>query len=250
MSDAVVIIVPVLDRPQNVQPLLSSIQSATHEPYRVLFVGTESDREENRTVREAGADLLVLPGRRIAGDYARKVNWAYQNSDEPLLFLAADDLKFHKGWLTEARSVLDEGYQVVGTNDLGNERVIKGYHSTHTFVTRAYCDEFGTIDQPGEVLHEGYNHWYVDDEFIQTAQARNAFHPCRRAHVEHLHYYWRKSPMDNVYKLGESRRKQDKSLFYTRRPQWMPGAGPEPSKERLVPDPETGIITAVSGVHK
>ncbi len=249
MTPDVVIIVPVLDRPQNVQPLLSSIQSTTFEPYRVLFVGTESDREENRTVREAGADLLVLPGRRIAGDYARKINYAYRNSTEPLLFLAADDLKFHKDWLTEAHTLLDEGYQVVGTNDLGNERVMKGYHSTHTFVTRAYVDEFGTIDQPGEVLHEGYNHWYVDDEFIQTAQARDTFHPCRRSHVEHLHYGWHKAPMDNIYKLGESKRKTDKSLFYIRRPQWMPGAGPEPGKYRPLPGPD-GLIHEVSGVHQ
>jgi hypothetical protein len=44
-----------------------------------------------------------------------------------------------------------------------------GRHSTHSLVTRDYVERFGTIDEAGVVLHEGYPHEFVDDEFVQTA---------------------------------------------------------------------------------
>lgn len=217
---SVLIIVPVLQRPERVAPLLNSIEAATPEPHSVLFVCTEHDDEEHDAIVDVSGEMLILPGARQPGDYARKINAAYRwpQFTEPNLFLAADDLVFHPGWYSTAADLLSETVQVVGTNDLGNARVMGGRHSTHTLVTRRYCDQRGTIDGPGEVLHEGYNHWYVDDEFIQTAQARGTFAPCLESIVEHLHPAWNKGPEDAVYRLGQSKSSRDRRIYEGRQP--------------------------------
>lgn len=241
---SVAILVPVLKRPQRAAPLLANIESATPEPHRTIFIGTEDDLDELRAVRAAGGELLVLPGRRRDGDYARKINFAYEHTDEPFLFLAADDLVFHAGWLTIALAAVTPTFQVVGTNDLANKRTMAGHHSTHTLVTRAYCDRWGTIDEPGKVLHDGYNHWYVDDEFVQTAQHRSMFTAATDSHVEHLHYFVKKSAKDRTYRIGENRRDKDKARYASRCKMW--GRSPGPKRGALTKvDPATGILTAI-----
>lgn len=215
---SLLIIVPVLQRPDRVVSLIASIEAATPAPHRTLFVCTEDDWPQREAVAAAGASMLIAPGSRKPGDYASKINLAYRSSDEPHLFLAADDLVFHPGWYEKASALLTDAIQVVGTNDLGNQRVMNGGHSTHTLVTRQYCDERGTIDGPGAVLCEQYNHWYVDDEFIQTAQARGAFAPCLESVVEHLHPAWKKGEEDAVYRLGQSKSAKDRRIYRQRQP--------------------------------
>lgn len=213
------IIVPVLDRPQNVQPLLDSVSSATPEPHRVLFVADETDDEEIAAVNAAGGDLLIVPKKRVS--YPCKVNSAYESSTEPLLFLAADDIRFRDGWLTEAISHLSETIHVVGTNDLGNARVVAGEHSTHTLVTRAYCDLPGaTADRTHSVMHEGYRHWYCDDELVGMAKKRGAFVSATECIVEHLHPYFGKAKKDATYLAGESRKRADLREHTRRRNRW------------------------------
>lgn len=219
-----VIAVPVLRRPHRVTPLLESIEAATPESYRVLFVCTTGDEAEIAAVEATGSDLIEIPWRR--GDYARKINAAYRNSTEPYLFLAADDLHFHPGWLAEAMGMFRPGVGVVGTNDLGNLRVQRGVHSTHSLVTREYVDAFGTIDEPGKVLHEGYWHEYVDDEFVETSWKRKAWAFAKHSIVEHLHPAWGKGEMDDLYREQPARMKQGQRLFLKRRPLWTPNDGP------------------------
>jgi hypothetical protein len=42
-------------------------------------------------------------------------------------------------------------------------------------------------DGPGIVCHEGYRHWFVDDEITVAAQLRGVFQAALGSHVEHLH---------------------------------------------------------------
>ena len=219
MTATTLIVVPVLNRPDNVAPLIESIESATPEPHRVLFVADETDRDELAAIAAAGADVLVVPKSKVS--YPCKVNEAYRSTDEPLLFLVADDVRFHPGWLTAALRKMDDVIQVVGTNDLGNARVIAGDHSTHTLVTRAYCDDPGaTADQAHAVLHEGYRHWYCDDELVGVAKTRGVFAAASDSVVEHFHPYHGKAKTDATYKLGERRRVDDRRLFRRRSRLW------------------------------
>lgn len=214
------IIIPVFDRPHRAAPVLESAKAATPAA-SVLFVGNPGDEAEHEAVRAAGGDLLVIEHERLSGDYARKINTAYRLTTHPLLFLAADDVHFHPGWFERVASRLGDGIEVVGTNDLGNRRVMAGVHSTHTLVTRNYVDTQGTIDGPGEVLHEGYAHEYVDDEFIETAKMRGAFAHATDAIVEHLHPFWEKAPTDPLYDAHWQRMRMGRLVYNNRRHRWQ-----------------------------
>lgn len=215
------IIVPVLARPHRVEPLLASIWEATPEPHRVLFVADRTDRDELAAIEAAGAEVEVFHHPDRPGTYPEKINAGYRASTEPILFLAADDVTFHVGWLAEIHRALAHGAKVVGTNDLGNKRTISGEHSTHTAVLRSYADRpGGPADRRGAVLHEGYRHWFCDDELVGVARHRRVWAHCPNAVVEHLHPYHGKAERDATYDLGEANERADRVLFRKRRRLW------------------------------
>lgn len=215
---AVAVLIPVLRRPHRVTPLLESIEQNTPSPHRTLFICSPDDHEQQRAIRHAGGEYLVA-GQWMPGDYARKINLGVRSTTEPLLFTAADDLEFHPNWLEHAVACLADAVGVVGTNDLGNERVMRGVHSTHSLLTREYA-ELGTIDEPDKILHEGYPHEFVDDEFIGTAIHRGAFAFAADSIVEHLHPLWGKAPTDELYDQHARRMRAGRRVFERRRFMW------------------------------
>lgn len=110
---------------------------------------------------------------------------------------------------------------VVGTNDLGNPRVIAGKTATHSLVTRAYVGEHGTVDEPGKVLHEGYQHNFCDTEFVETAKRRGAWAFAGDSVVEHLHPHWSKGDDDETYRRGQAGFEVDRRLHARRRRLWQ-----------------------------
>lgn len=217
MTD-VAVLVPMLGRAHRVAPLLQSL-TATAPDARPVFLVSPNDTDVHRAIDANRAERIIVPGPH-PGDYARKINTGYRHTTEPLLFLAADDLQFHPGWCEAAAAELAPGIGVVGTNDLGSPRVIAGDHATHSLVTRAYVDEFGTIDQRGVVLHEGYQHEFVDDEFVETAKHRGAWAFAAGSHVEHLHPSWGKAPMDSMYAQQRRRMAAGRRVYQKRRHLW------------------------------
>jgi hypothetical protein len=216
----ILIVIPVLQRPHRAQPVVNSIRRATPDgAYRVLFVGNLGDNAEHDAVRATGEELLVI-GPRRPGDYARKINTAFAQSDEPLLLTGADDLEFHAGWLEVVWRCHSDGWKVIGTQDLGNPRVIRGEHATHIVFDREYVARFGTIDEPGKVFHEGYDHECVDDEAIGTAKMRGVWAFAADAIVEHLHPNWSKAPTDPLYEAQRVRIRSGRMLFNQRRRLW------------------------------
>lgn len=216
----VVIIVPVLNRPHHVERLMANVAETTRRPHRLLFVADRGDRPELVALERAGADYIVVPRERRR--YACKINDGIRASDEPLIFMAADDVRFHKAWLHLAAQRFigpTDAIKVVGTNDGGiNPRVKAGEHSVHTLLTREYA-ELGSIDDPEVVLHEGYPHEYCDDEFIGTAKFRDAFVSEPLSVVEHLHPY-AGAPLDATYRRGWAGRAQGKRVIDRRRHLW------------------------------
>jgi hypothetical protein len=216
-DDELVILVPVLRRPHRVAPLLDSI-TATVPGAQVLFVATADDADELAALDAAGAEYITVPPEREG--YAPKINAGYRATDRALLFLGADDLRFHPGWFAHASARIQGRVGVVGVNDLGNPRVMRGKHATQFLIARSYVDQHGTIDQPGLVLHEGYRHNFVDDELLATARRRGAVAMALRSHVEHLHPNWKKSVRDTVYDLGQASFEADREVYNSRRHLW------------------------------
>jgi hypothetical protein len=218
-GSGLVILVPMLGRPHRVLPLLESIEQATPAA-SVLFLLSENDTTVRRVVAETGRPFRVMPYRSV-GDYAMKINTGVAVTSEPLLFTGADDLRFWPGWFEAALSALGPGVGVVGTNDLGNPRVIAGEHSTHFLITREYS-RLGTIDRPrsGMLMHPEYPHEFVDDELVGTAKLRGAWAMALDAKVEHLHPHWGKAPTDPLYQQQPRRMRLGQAIYRRRRRLW------------------------------
>lgn len=217
-----VILVPVLNRPHLVEPLLKNIAEATPEPHRVLFIADADDQPELKVLDAAGADYITLEP---PVNWARKVNEGYRKTTEPYFFVGADDLSYYPGWFSRAVSYMKPGIGIVGTNDLANPRVMCGEHSTHMLIRRSYIDKHsGVIDEPDTVIHPGYPHEFGDDELIQTAMARGAYAHAFDSLVQHCHPIVgpmaEKVPDDDTYRLGRARTKQGRRLFHSRRRLW------------------------------
>ena len=81
-----------------------------------------------------------------------------------------------------------------------------GDHATHLLIPAAYIDEHGASwDGPKVVCHEGYRHWYVDDEIVTAAKQRGVWAMALGLQVEHLHPVWGKAENDDTYRARPSR---------------------------------------------
>ena len=218
MTAEIVIVVPVLGRPQNAGPLASNIAEATTVPYRLVFVCSPQDDAEIEAVVATGADMLISPSEEPRGDFARKINHAYRYSSEPFLFQAADDLVFHPGWAEACLEAINSGgFGVCGTNDLANPVVRRGLHSTHSLIRRSYVDDPGaSADGPGTVFSEAYWHQWCDNELVGLAKSRGLFCFAETAVVEHRHPIWRTAPDDDTYRRGSAHAREDARLFRQR----------------------------------
>lgn len=222
LAPRLLIIVPTLARPHRVQPLLDALAENPDPRVDLLYVATEDDSEELAELDRVGADYLTLPAE--LESWARKINLAFRERVLPggyeWALLAADDILPRAGWYD---AVLEKHAKtdccVIGTNDGHNKSVLAGKHSTHPVVNRDYW-ACGTIDQPNLVCHEGYRHWFVDAELVETAQARGTYAHAHDALVEHFHPIYRGAKMDDTYRLGQSFVPQDRRLFMQRRRLW------------------------------
>lgn len=219
------LLIPVLGRPQNAQVVVDSIRAVQIVPTTVYFICTREDDDEIEACKKTGAIVLLLGTG--PSEYPRKINHGVGCSADMVgtpnefVFLGADDLCFHPGWDRNAIDMwLATGKRVIGTNDLCNPTVMRGEHATHSLVHRSYVED-GTIDEPGKLLHEGYDHNYVDTEFIGTAKHRGEFIFAKDSHVEHLHWICGQGQrQDVIYKKGSKSVNRDHHLFNTRQRLW------------------------------
>ena len=208
----VAVIVPVLGRTEHAMVFMDSLRANTPEDRCEIYALVESVDDMLPWI-DAGAETIWCDEQRT---FAEKVNYGYQVTDEPWIFIVGSDVRFHPLWYQTAKKVMDKGYNVVGTNDLGSARVQSGEHATHMFIKRSYVDEFGASwDGPGVVCHE-YHHWFVDDEIVLKAKLAGTFAAATSSIVEHLHPYFGRGEMDDVYRLGESHAKEDQKEFMAR----------------------------------
>jgi len=213
--DQTAVIVPVMRRPANAAPFMASLRASTGLA-TVYAVADMNDRETANAWKEAGAVVLNIAGEG-SGTFAEKVNIGYRESQAPWLFLVGDDVRFHPGWLDHAQTVAADRYHVIGTNDLGSTRVMNGEHATHLLVRRTYVDDQGASwDGPGVVAHEGYRHWFVDDEIVAAAKQRGVWAMALGSIVEHMHPLFGKAETDDVYELGQAQAETDRKTFKKR----------------------------------
>lgn len=205
------ILVPVLDRPHRVKPLLDSIDE-TCEGATVLFICDPDDRAEMTAIRQDGRGEMII----CEGGYAAKIAEGVRASDETLIFLGADDLEFQEGWLGAALARLKTPAGVVGVNDLLPRNHV---HATHFLMTREYA-EMPLLDGKPGPLCESYSHSFVDNELIATATVRGVYAYAEDSHVRHLHPDNGGAEWDETYRKGRELIRVDRRIFARRQHLW------------------------------
>ena len=113
---------------------------------------------------------------------------------------------------------------VCGTNDQANDKVMRGLHSTHSLIRRAYIDECGgSLDGPGSVFTEAYSHCFCDNELVNLAISRDCFSFAENSIVRHNHPIWRTAADDATYRLGNAGFAEDQRLYRKRAREWGEG---------------------------
>jgi len=229
-KNAVAVIVPIKGRTEHIVPLAESFARTTNESEASLwFILDHGDRAASDECEKAndkynGIHWIFSD----ASTCAEKWNYGFDlTSVEPWVFCTGDDVRFHEGWLDEARKWSSE-FDVIGTNDttgkVKNPFVARGIHADHFFVRRAYVEEYGAcLDGPGVLAPECYRHWYTDTEIIKLARARGVFTPCLTSVVEHLHEGYDGLTMedrlaDPLLKIPVEAQPQDQQTWLSRMP--------------------------------
>jgi hypothetical protein len=113
------------------------------------------------------------------------------------------------------------GARVIGTSDMNPRADEAGIYSPHPAIHRSYADEEGTVDGPGQIMCEAYDHNYPDRELAATAISRGEWAFCKRAVLEHLHPAFSKTKPDATYRLGMRQFGRDGRLFRQRSERWQ-----------------------------
>lgn len=215
----IAVLVPVLGRPGQVLDVRASLRHQQELPTDVLFLCSPDDGEGREAAAVTGERVVVAPWEPGPGDYARKINLGFGLTDAPYVFQGATDLRFHSGWdVAAVRCAERTGAGVVGTQDLANPLVKRGRHSTHSLIRRSYVEEHGGgWDGPGIVLHEGYDHQYVDNELVHAAMRRSKWAFAGDALVEHRHpMFFPDVPRDSTYDKALRAGREDGILYRQR----------------------------------
>ena len=205
-------LIPVLDRPANVAPLIASWK-ASRTPGKLVFLATATDAPEIAALEANNAVYYTT----YAITWPQKQNWGVNRVVADWYLFGADDITFTPGWWDEVMKVAQStGARVIGTNDQANPRVIAGDHSTHTVIARSYIREMGTIDAD-EAVCAFYHHNFVDDELLWTAKMREEWAVASKAVVAHHHPIFDQTvPDDATYQRGMANWQADMALFQQR----------------------------------
>lgn len=221
-QQAVAVLIPTLGRPHRVQPLLDNLNTSTAGDFTAYFIVERDDTQTIAAVRKAGAGLIFNDG---PPSYAVCINTAYRQTNEPYLFLGADDIVFVDGWLEAAVAAMaDPQIGVVGTAD---PRHPLPDHSSHSLVRRHYIEaQSGCMDLRDTVLYP-YKHGFTDHELVGVTKSRHAYRYCEAAHVEHHHPGWDSlgrvrggTTLDTTYQKGNRHHRRDTLTFIARSRMW------------------------------
>jgi hypothetical protein len=206
-----VVLVPVLGRPHRVVAAIEAF-TQTVPGVRVCFVPDEDDLPEIEAIKAAGGEILCT----LTANYATKINTAIEMTDEPYIFLGADDLIPKRGWYEAAKAHMHDGIEVVGVNDLILRAGVRTTHATHFLMTRQYAG-LPTITGDRGPLCEDYDHSCVDDELAETAKHRNTYVYAEDAVVIHLHPDNGTAALDDTYRKARRHLRDDRRIWKSRR---------------------------------
>lgn len=212
------VLVPVLHRPRAVEPFITSLRENSQHVSSIFFLCNEGDSAEIAAIEALDEVAIVLPWQPLAGDYARKMNHGFSCTSSEFVFLGADDITFTPDWDVNALRAADGGAGVIATNDCANPQVKKGEFGTHCLVRRSYVEILGgSLEGPGHLLSEAYDHNFCDRELCHIADRRNLYVFAADSHVPHHHPHFDSTVKpDATYRKGQRHFREDRRLFLRR----------------------------------
>lgn len=211
--EPVAIFVPSMDRPHKLEALVANIHEVTLLPHKIYFVVGDYDVASQKILDCLGESYWT-----DSGDlrFCTRIQFLYENTEEPWFLTGADDVLFHAEWLERAFARIEPHHCVVTFNDLNNP------FGTNFMIRRKYIKEVGgVIDMPpGIIYYPEYKHNFSDNELIETASVRNAFLKVEDSVIEHLHWVAGKSEYDETYQYASDMWDHDEQIFWSRRHLW------------------------------
>lgn len=238
------ILIPCLGRPESIPRLQANWSQTCPPDSELVFIVSPTDVAVMESVVAHGARCHVTDWKPARADYARKMNLGYRMTDREWLFLGAQDITFTEGWWEKALRH-EQGKSVISTNDKANAQVQRGQFGTHCLVRRSYVDEQGaSADGPGVLIHEGYDHNFVDRELCGVAKMRYVFAFAKDSIVTHEHPLWKTAAWDDTYRKGLRNFQADRRLWLKRSPLWN-YAGLEPREMNVAKRMRRQAVRAV-----
>lgn len=205
------ILVPSLNRPQNIKRTAESIHRKTPEEHFILWC--VSDDESKAVLDELGEwylDDSDSEDRR----YVTRMNRLLEYLDDAeTVFFASDDVLFYDLWLGHALKALDEsGKSVAVVNDRRN------VNGTQAVVRRGYLER-AVFDHPGLAFWPDYEHNFADNEMFAWADKQGELIRVKHSVVEHLHPVFgslNADPWDEVYRDCRASYWRDQARFKER----------------------------------
>jgi cellulose synthase/poly-beta-1,6-N-acetylglucosamine synthase-like glycosyltransferase len=205
------IFIPSLSRPARLEQVLRSIHDNTPEGHGVYVVVDQDDLTSQRVCQAH----LVRYWMDDAGWYWPRLQFLYEQTFEPWIFIGQDDIVFSPDWLSRCFAHADDTVAVVTPSDGHNPM------GTSFLVRRAYIAAHGGhMGFPGRLHHPDYRHNFTDLEFIETAEARGVHARATDVLVEHQHVDWGNAPDDESYQRVRPHWMHDAQLFESRRHLW------------------------------
>lgn len=205
------ILVPSLNRPQNLRELVENIHANTPEEHFILFcVGDE----KSKLILDDMGEWFLDDEREKDKRYVTRMNKLIEHIDDAqTIFFGSDDVRHHKGWLTSAIRVMDrQNVSVVVVNDLHNA------NGTQALIRTSWLDR-AVFDAPGLAFHPDYGHNFADNEMFLTAQVAGQFDRAPESIVEHLHPVFQSAnalAWDRTYTDAMDRWSEDEERFRLR----------------------------------
>ena len=210
------ILIPSLNRPQNIERTATSIHDNTPEEHFILWCVSD---DESKAVLDGLGEWYLDDSDCEDRRYVTRMNklLAYLD-DAKTVFFGSDDVIHHELWLGYALKTLDESNKSVAVvNDLHN---VAG---TQAVVRREYL-QWAVYDAPGLAFHPDYEHNFADNEMFAWAARQDEVVRVQASVVEHLHPLFgavNADPWDEVYPDCRASYWRDQARFRVRYEEMM-----------------------------
>lgn len=202
MNEQVAIVIPTRKRSQLLAPLAENIAAVTAVAHTIYWVVENGDQATIEALWPlAGKQVFTEPDIGLP----QATNLGIAAAREPYVLVTNDDVWFYADWDTNALAKMTADIAVVGINQ-GNGRCDCFFLIDHSY-----------IEQHGDFFFDGYRSQYCDTEAADIAKARGVYAEAPDALIEHRHWTFGKSALDENYRLAIASASGDQETYERRR---------------------------------